>query len=623
MSNPFEIHRRALLEMLGFLAGQLDPTRAQNTAGRSAPKMIDSALERISQRFKLTDFEHYLLAAAAGVQIDAPFAQSLSRRGGEGPLSFGSMMSLLPDLAHWTALTPDRPLRKWRLVELAANRPAIHAPLSIDEHVLDHLLGLDGIDPRTPITRAEGEKEDADDSLLELLSHVDLRSVIVLSGTAESGKIYVAASTLLRLGSSLFVLRADEIPAASPERRELAVLISRELLLHGAAIFIDADREPNEEVLRRVAGFVDNLEGPTLIGTRDVIRTSDRPVLSFQLKKPTRSQQTRVWCGALGEGLDEAASAKLTAQFDLSVGAINEAAHHARATQGEDLAKAAWNACRWASRRGLDDLAQRIEPRAKMGDLILPELQLESLRDLVQHVRYRADVLDGWGFAERSQRGLGNSALFHGPSGTGKTTAAEILAGELDLDLYRVDLSAIVSKYIGETEKNLRRVFDAADAGAAILLFDEADALFGRRTEQLRDSHDRYANLEVSYLLQRMESYRGLAILTTNLKSAMDEAFLRRIRFSVSFPFPGPADRERMWRSAFPKKTPVATLDYLRLAQLTITGGNIANIAMNAAFLAAAESAARVEMTHVLRATRREYAKLERPFTAAETKGLL
>lgn len=209
--------------------------------------------------------------------------------------------------------------------------------------------------------------------------------------------------------------------------------------------------------------------------------------------------------------------------------------------------------------------------------------------------------------------------LFAGPSGTGKTLAAEILANELELDLFRIDLSGVVSKYIGETEKNLRRVFDAAEEGGAVLLFDEADALFGKRSE-VKDSHDRYANVEVSYLLQRMEAYRGLAILATNMKEALDPAFLRRLRFVVQFPFPDQAQRAEIWRRIFPGKTPTFDLDLGALARLSISGGNIRSIALNAAF-AAAESATPVQMHHLFEATRLEYAKLEKPITDAEVGG--
>jgi SpoVK/Ycf46/Vps4 family AAA+-type ATPase len=197
--------------------------------------------------------------------------------------------------------------------------------------------------------------------------------------------------------------------------------------------------------------------------------------------------------------------------------------------------------------------------------------------------------------------------------------AADVLARELQLDLYRIDLSSVVSKYIGETEKNLRRVFDAAEAGGAILLFDEADALFGKRSD-VKDSHDRYANMEVSYLLQRMESYRGLAILTTNLKDALDTAFLRRIRFIIRFPFPDATQRAEIWQRIFPRQTPTENLDVKKLAKLSVAGGNIRNIALNAAFFAA-DAGEPVGMKHLLRAAQSEYIKLERPLTDTEVKG--
>jgi SpoVK/Ycf46/Vps4 family AAA+-type ATPase len=201
----------------------------------------------------------------------------------------------------------------------------------------------------------------------------------------------------------------------------------------------------------------------------------------------------------------------------------------------------------------------------------------------------------------------------------GKTLAAAVIAGELELDLYKIDLSQMVSKYIGETEKNLARVFDAAEAGGVVLLFDEADALFGQRSE-VKDSHDRYANIEVSYLLQRMEAFRGIAVLTTNQKSALDPAFMRRIRFVVQFPHPDPFHRAVLWRKAFPAAARISALDIERLARLNLTGGNIRSVALNAAFLAA-EASEPVGMHHVMQAARAEYLKLERPFSPAELGG--
>ena len=278
-----------------------------------------------------------------------------------------------------------------------------------------------------------------------------------------------------------------------------------------------------------------------------------------------------------------------------------------------------WNICRNMARPRLDDLARRIEPTATWDDLILPDKEKTMLVEIAAQVRQRVKVYQQWGLGRKSVRGLGISAMFSGLSGTGKTMASEVLAGEFGLDLYKIDLSAIVSKYIGETEKNLRRIFDAAEAGGAILLFDEADALFGKRTE-VKDSHDRHANVEVNYLLQRMEEYQGLAILTTNMKNALDQAFSRRIRFIVLFTFPEHKSRAEIWRRVFPKETPTENLDFSKLAKLNMAGGNIRNIAMNAAFLAA-EAGEPVMMKHLLQATRSECVKVERLLTDVEIKG--
>jgi SpoVK/Ycf46/Vps4 family AAA+-type ATPase len=256
---------------------------------------------------------------------------------------------------------------------------------------------------------------------------------------------------------------------------------------------------------------------------------------------------------------------------------------------------------------------------ATWDDLVLAETQKQILRQLAAQARYRMTVYESWGFAEKGRRGLGISALFAGASGTGKTLAAEVLARELGLDLYRIDLSGVVSKYIGETEKNLKQVFDAAEEGGVLLLFDEADALFGKRSE-VKDSHDRYANIEVGYLLQRMENFQGLAILTTNLKASLDKSFQRRLRFTVDFPFPDAAQREAIWRRVFPARTPLKDVDSRLLAQLNMTGGNIRNIALNSAFLAA-EAHSAVAMEHLLQAARLEAVKIERPLSDAETRG--
>ncbi|WP_405649682.1 ATP-binding protein [Streptomyces sp. NBC_01386] len=304
--------------------------------------------------------------------------------------------------------------------------------------------------------------------------------------------------------------------------------------------------------------------------------------------------------GASAEGSDTAAGV-----FDLSV---PDAEAAARETAG---GTPVWQACRERARPSFAGLATVVVPRTTWDDLVLPADQSEQLRaPLIASVRHRTRVLDDWGFARLTARGLGTTALFAGPSGTGKTLAAEVVAGDLGLDLVHIDLSGVVSKYIGETEKNLRRVFSHAEDSSAVLPFDEADALFGRRTE-VRDGRDRYANLEVGYLLQRLETFRGLAILTTNARAALDPAFTRRLSTVIDFPYPDTAMRAALWRVAFPPHVPVDGLDPAQSAGTDLTGGAIAAVARSAAYLAAAQGSS-VNSAHVHTATRWELAKVGR-----------
>jgi hypothetical protein len=360
-------------------------------------------------------------------------------------------------------------------------------------------------------------------------------------------------------------------------RDRLARTWMREALLSPAVLLVEGGASP------QVAALADRIGTALVISTDDNIADSSRSFVRLHLNAPTSSERKASWRAALGEraeALDGSVDA-LSAQFSLNPGQI---AATIRSADDQSL-DSLWGASRLQVRPSFGELAHRLEPTAKWDDLVLPPAQMSVLRQLATQVRQRTKVYEEWGFGSE-RRGLGITALFAGVSGTGKTMASEVLANDLQLDLFCIDLSQVVSKYIGETEKNLRRVFDAAEGGGVILLFDEADALFGRRSE-VKDSHDRYANIEISYLLQRMEEYRGLAILTSNQRGALDRAFLRRLRFIVEFPFPDATARADIWRRVFPAATPVDGLDADKLAKLNVAGGSIRNIAMNAAFLAA------------------------------------
>jgi Pyruvate/2-oxoacid:ferredoxin oxidoreductase gamma subunit len=367
---------------------------------------------------------------------------------------------------------------------------------------------------------------------------------------------------------------------------------------------------------------------PVIVTDREPRAGRRRTVVSFEVRPPAPEEQRDLWKRELGEAADSLNGHlnQLVSQFNLSPpnvkAACADVAPLLRRKGGsypEALGAALWDACRAQTRLPMDGLAQRVQTQATWEDLVLPAPQSEVLREIAIQVRHRFTVYEEWGFASRAGRGLGITVLFAGPSGTGKTLAAEVLANWLHVDLYRIDLSQVVNKYIGETEKNLRRVFDAAEQAGACLLFDEADALFGRRSE-VKDSHDRYANIEVGYLLQRMEAYRGLAILTTNTKESLDTAFQRRLRFVIDFPFPDATLRAEIWRRIFPSTTPTRGLDVLKLARLDLAGGNIRNMALQAAFFAADDGVS-VGMRHLLRAAGSECAKIGRPLTPAEVGG--
>jgi hypothetical protein len=397
-------------------------------------------------------------------------------------------------------------------------------------------------------------------------------------------------------------------------------LWEREAALGDSVLLIDLTGMESSQ-MRTVAAFLETLGSPVWVASTETLPLASKAFVRLEIPQPSYAEQRQIWQAVLGPLADEINGDldHLVAQFKLSPADIEAAVTTTRTLRDQDLPQSLWDACRRQARPRLDDLTQRIETAATWDDLVLPEGQHQILIDIAAQVRQRTRVYETWGMAERNRRSLGISVLFSGPSGTGKTLAAEVLANELHLDLYRIDLALVVSKYIGETEKNLRRVFAAAEDSGAILLFDEADALFGKRSE-VKDSHDRYANIEVSYLLQRMEAYRGLAILTSNLKSALDPAFLRRIRFVVNFPFPDPAQRAEIWLRMFSAQVPCENLDWHKLSKLNIAGGNIRNIALNAAFIAA-DAGEPVRMGHLLRAARSEYAKLEKTLSEAEISG--
>ena len=622
-------NQAALAAEFARLRARLDGvTPADDPAPVTTAMEPPPAIDVLTSTFGLSAFERDLLLLCAGVEMESALGDRCAEMAGRAQhrcVTFGLAMGLLAE-PHWSALSPTAPLRRFRLIEMESGQGLTAAPLRIDERILHYLAGVNRVDPRLeavlqakapPRLMAEAHRRLAMEMIVELPG---AESALHFCGDDAQGQEGVAALIAGRGGRGLFVLRAPDIPAPGGEMDTFLALWAREALLLPALLLLQLEHETPTPAALQLA---ERLQGPLLIASRGPLRLHRRLVEQFDIDRAPPADQKRLWEGALEPLADGAAETtdRVAEQFRLSAETIDALGAATKSATPKLDTDRLWNACRAVSRPRLEALAERIVPAADWADLVLPPLQTQTLRQLAAQSRNRMTVYERWGFAARGRRGLGLSALFTGPSGTGKTLAAEVLAADLHLDMYRIDLSAVVSKYIGETEKNLRLVFDAAESGGTLLLFDEADALFGKRTE-VKDSHDRYANIEVGYLLQRMESFQGLAILTSNVKTALDKAFQRRLRFSVDFPFPSPAEREAIWSRAFPGRAPTEGLDPSRLSSLNMAGGSIRNIALNAAFLAAEENVP-VRMTHLLQATQLEAAKAERPISDAEIRGWL
>ncbi len=590
-------------------------------------------LDGLVEVFGLTDFERDLLMLCAAVELDATAADAVSHIlvTPDPRPTLGLALACLPK-AHWDALVPEAPLRSWQLITVSGGDTLVGQRATIDERILQHILGLPGLDRRlngvvtsmAPDAKLYPSHRQLSTNLAEWLTTNNQPTLVTLGGGDESARRSVAAAALHDAGASAMLVIAAGLPGPGPALHDTARLIDREWIL-SRRLPVLTGIDANSHV---VAALLEMISTPVVITsgtTSDALdAAASRSRRHEELSAPTPTEQRELWHTVIdGTYNDEMASAieDVSHRHRLSANTITAIGRELNDTTSQaDVTSSLISLSRERSRSRLDTLAQRVTSQAGWDDIVLPQGHLALLRDIARHVKHRTTVYERWGFGDLTSRGLGVTALFAGESGTGKTLAAEIIANELELDLYRVDLAATVSKYIGETEKNLARLFDAAERSGAVLLFDEADALFGKRTE-VRDSHDRYANLEVAYLLQRMETYRGLAILTTNLRSNLDRAFVRRVRFIVQFPFPNETQRAEIWRRTFPPQTPLENVDPHVLAKLTIPGGSIWSIALAAAF-SAAEAQTPVTTELVLHAARTEYAKTDRALTSVESGGL-
>jgi SpoVK/Ycf46/Vps4 family AAA+-type ATPase len=625
-----------------------------------------SRLDWLERAFGLSRFDVGLILIALAPELDLRYERlyaylqdDVTRRRPSVDLALNllcrSAEARLERRAHFEA---DAPLVRHRLLRLVSDPSHLDPPLlahylKLDEQIVRFLLGHDGLDARlAPFCRLIAATPSPPDlslgadivrALTTLVTEARQTSQqlrLLFRGPVGAGQRGVAEALAAGVGAPLLVVDLARALAVESDFEPALELAFRQAWLQYAILYLDGleSLEGDTRAIHYRAlldALADHpgiviLAGPTSetpLGSS--ARRGPLSAISVAFAIPDQAGRRGCWQARLAEldvNLETEELELLAGRFRLTPGQIAAAAASAREQARWRLAAQASAseaapapqptigelvaAARVHSTHNLSALARKITPTYTWGDIVLPPQRLEQLREICNTLKYRGLVFDTWGFDARLSLGKGLNALFAGPPGTGKTMAAEIIAGDLSLDLYKIDLASIVSKYIGETEKNLARIFAEAESSNAILFFDEADALFGKRSE-VRDSHDRYANIEISFLLQRMEEYEGIVILATNLRKNMDEAFVRRLQFAVEFPFPSEQDRLRIWETIWPDATPRASnLDLdLMARRFELAGGNIRNIALAAAFLAAADGAI-ITMAHLLGATRREYQKM-------------
>jgi len=617
----------------------------------------------LGHRFALSALEIDIVIACAASELDRRYERiygylqdDMSRR----QPSPGLVLDLVCPLATQrfaarAALRPLAPLRHYRIVEIAedgAPSPWLAKPMRVDERIVAFLLGDQSIDARIAawvmrpedgdVTCTAGGVRAAFEALVarearSLGPLPDRRcSMIYLHGADSAGADALVRQSAARIDLPVMTVDADQLCGPGLDFEQMVFLLFREGLLRQSAMSLcNIDRALSSDPggLRRRALFRCAAEMGSIM-----FLTGEQPwrwppppvpamLRTFELRPAGFAAQLEAWRALTQATVADADLRRLMSLRPLPLGSI--AAAWRRARELADLEDADGcvtiahleQACGAQAAMPSNMLARRVEPRHDWQDIVLPTAQLEQLQAMCDQARHAATVYGAWCFGRKLSLGRGLSALFTGPPGTGKTMAAEVIAAELKVELLKIDLSQVVSKYIGETEKNLRQLFDQAAAAHAILFFDEADALLGKRSA-VKDAHDRYANTEIAYLLQKMEEYEGIAILATNLRQNIDEAFTRRLRFIVEFPFPEDEDRLRIWSTVWPQEVRLAPdVDLPWLAKkFRLSGGGIRNVALAAAFLAAASDEP-VAMRHLTLATRRELQKMGRLVGDEEYRG--
>lgn len=560
ISDHFGAAFRRLARMLG---GESAPPFA------SSESLMPPSAARICRLFDLTPFESDMLALAAGAELDRRIGRALTANGSSAGLATFDLAFAAFPAGHWDALSPDRPLRRWELVHVEDSRPISSRATVIDEFILMSMCDVNCDDPRLAgVATFERDQSQGIPAAVAVSAAArriqDGRNVALTGAPHRRGReVATRVSERLGLSGSLLILDPGVLDLGGVELTRVARLVARSALVRGALIVLPVGAETesrnNDSGLRAVVSAFGHVEVPIVVTAEQIRELGDIEIVTISKTGKSRPRET-------ARGAAE----------------------------------------------GTASVARRIEPEATLYDLVLPAQQREAIDDLLAHARQRVALAKAWG----GSRGHGVSALFAGESGTGKSLAAEAIAAELGTALFIVDLGRIVSKYVGETEKNISEVFGQVEDEGGVLLFDEADALFGRRGE-VREGMDRYANLEVAHLLTRMEDHRGVAILTTNMSSSIDRAFHRRLDAIITFPMPDAASRELLWSRVFPSTFTVVDLDVSRLARMQLSGATIRSIARRAAVLAS-DRGVPITTDLIVESALKEYRKLGRSPSGSE-----
>jgi len=621
----------------------------------SLSKKIALSFQHVCNIFGLTDFEKQVLLICIAPEIDIKFEKLYSYLQNDitkKKPTIGFILDLIKEstedkISHRKYFLNESTLFRLHIISFEQTQEIqsiLSRPLKVDNHIVNFILEQEELDSNLtffselflPENMVKGNYiqlyEKIEKKLIEDITKKDIDStntIFYLNGASGLGKKTLAKSLCSKIFSSLLIVNVKDAISSRVDLNHLSVLIFRQAALSNAIVYVDnfdflfANKEDSTENERTKIQFkyailaeFEKYNGVIFLsGEKKWEKDPKRFIKIVDFQFPEYNKRKQIWEFFMPEQhKGKKIIGELADHFKFTPGQIKNSVLSAKSLNSKESIETGdiYNGCYMQCNEKLQTLATKITKKHSLSDIVLQDEKKQQLKEIIAYVKNRNTVYFEWGFAEKTSSTDGLNILFSGESGTGKTMAANIIAKELNLDIYKIDLSSVVSKYIGETEKNLDRVFKEAQTSNAVLFFDEADALFGKRSE-VKDAHDRYANVEIDYLLQKLEEHREIVILASNLAQNVDAAFARRMHFRVEFEFPDKKNRLEIWEKVFPKKAPLdKNVDFEFISKFEMTGGNIKNIALDAAFMAAEEKS-NILIKHLISATKKEFQKIGKP----------